>query len=81
MIEKQKKYNKELNKLPFQFETLNLDLPEANPDKEAVLVNLTELSTEDASMGKDLDDLFSIMHTEALKEFESNDVCIVHKAE
>eukprot|EP00352_Strombidinopsis_acuminata_P004868 CAMPEP_0176369652 /NCGR_PEP_ID=MMETSP0126-20121128/23442_1 /TAXON_ID=141414 ORGANISM="Strombidinopsis acuminatum, Strain SPMC142" /NCGR_SAMPLE_ID=MMETSP0126 /ASSEMBLY_ACC=CAM_ASM_000229 /LENGTH=40 /DNA_ID= /DNA_START= /DNA_END= /DNA_ORIENTATION= len=38
-----------------------------------------DLSTEAESMAKDLDDVFKIIQTDALKAFESNDICVVHQ--
>ena len=81
MLEKQKKYNKELNKIDFVFETKNLDLPAACANTDMPQVNMGELSNEDEFMGKALDDLHRIMQTDALKTFESHDICIVHQTE
>lgn len=66
MPEKQEKFVQEINKLPFEFYTKFLDLPEGNAGNEDHLeldsATQDAVSTQAESMGKDLDKIFDILN-------------------
>ena len=67
----------------FKFETPCLDLPKGSeePDEHLIpdLESLQALQTADTEMGKDLDDIFKIMNTQAREDLGGQNVVIEHR--
>jgi len=69
MEAKQEKFDRELSKLPFEFDTKFLELPSGTDGNEQHLNmdadNLEQVSTLDETLGKDLDKIYDIMNSKA----------------
>ena len=65
------------------FETKCLDLPAGQADAEDHLIpdvsSLQSLKTADSEMGKDLDDLFNILYTDAREDLSDAHIITDHR--